>query len=127
MKKAFSRKSWIIAALRRASYRYPPRYNTMKAAWRERGKYECAQCHNIVGPKQIQIDHIIPVVPLAGFTEWGTYVDNMFCEPEGYQALCKECHKTKTMAENEKRREIKRLTSPPKPAKIKKEKKAKKV
>lgn len=38
-KKPFILKAFLIATLRRATYRYAPRYNTMNKARVERGKY----------------------------------------------------------------------------------------
>jgi len=119
MARVFNRKSWIIAALRRASYRYPPRNQAKIASRRARGEYECSQCHGLFGPKEIQLDHIVPVIPIEGFTGWDTYVERLFCELEGYQVLCKDCHSTKTIEENKKRKEIKDLTKPKKKSKLK--------
>ena len=97
-------KSWMIATLRRASYRWPPRYTTMKDARVERGRYKCKVCDSIVGRKEIRIDHIEPVVdPKIGFKTWDLYIERMFCSKDNFQALCLKCHKVKTSLERKER------------------------
>jgi hypothetical protein len=72
--------------------------------------YKCSNplCAKVVGPSEIKIDHIEPVVPVEGFESWDIVIDRLFCTVEGFQALCKECHDKKTTMENEKRRVLKR-------------------
>lgn len=99
------------------SYRWPPRYRTMNAARVERGKYKCNICQNIVGRKDIKVDHVIPVVdPTLGFVDWNTYIARMFAEDGGFQVLCDTCHDAKTAGE----RALKKATRPPKPKKVSK-------
>lgn len=51
------------------------------------------------------VDHIVPVIsPATGFRSWDIVIERMFCELDGFQVLCHECHKKKTADE----REIKR-------------------
>jgi 5-methylcytosine-specific restriction endonuclease McrA len=99
----FNFKSWMISQLRKASYRYPARNEALKRARRARNEYECAHCKKIFGRKDVQIDHIEPVVKLQGFTSWDDYITRMFCPVEGYQILCKEDHDIKTQKEREQR------------------------
>jgi len=56
----------------------------------------------------MRADHITPIVPVTGFDTWDSTIDRLFCEAEGLQALCVDCHAVKTKAENEERRENKR-------------------
>lgn len=73
-----------------------------------RGKYRCNHCEAVFGPKEIDVDHIDPVVdPQTGFVDWNTYIERLFVEEEGLQVLCKECHTTKTVEENRVRRDKK--------------------
>jgi hypothetical protein len=105
----FRRKPWIMGAIRKSSYRYPPRYIAKLESRKERGKYECSQCKELFGPKQIQLDHIQPVVdPQKGFTDWNDYVERMFPDFGGFQVVCKACHKAKTLGENKERRKVKK-------------------
>lgn len=48
------------------------------------------------------VDHVVPIVdPEVGFTTWDECIERMFCEVEGLQVLCHDCHKLKS---NEERR-----------------------
>lgn len=93
-------KSWLIPKLRRLSYQWPPKNEAKKRARVARGKYKCAGCGGVFGPKEIQMDHIKPVVdPKIGFEDFGKYVESLFCSIENYQALCTLCHQKKTDSE----------------------------
>ena len=87
-------KSFIVAALRRATFYWPYRNESLKAARVERGLYRCAMCGDskLHPKKDIQIDHIDPVVKLSGFTNWDNYFNRMFVKTEGFQILCKSHH-----------------------------------
>lgn len=88
---------------------WPPRKDAISAARLERGIYKCASCEGRFGPKEIQLDHIIPVVDEeTGFIDWNTYIDRLFCEEAGFQVLCKPCHEAKTFFEQEIRKQVKR-------------------
>jgi 5-methylcytosine-specific restriction endonuclease McrA len=103
--KVFVLRAFVLNALRRASYRYPPRYETMKEARIERGWYQCAKCLKPARRKEVQIDHIKPVLdPATGFVDYNTYIERLFCEKSNLQLLCKPCHKEKSTAENRNRR-----------------------
>jgi 5-methylcytosine-specific restriction endonuclease McrA len=100
----FNKKSWLLGALRRLSSRYPPKYLTKVEARVERGKYKCSKCQKICRAKDVETDHIIPVIdPERGFTNWDDYINRLFCDKEGFQILCSECHLEKTLAENKNR------------------------
>lgn len=93
---------WLKNKLRRASYMWPPRKEAIVNARVERGKYKCNSCENIFGPKEIQLDHINPVInEEEGFVDWNTYIERLFCSTELFQVLCKPCHEMKTFFENE--------------------------
>lgn len=105
-------RKFIIASVRRASYRWMPRYQAKKNAWIARGQYKCASCEKIYGPKEISLDHIHPVVdPHKGFIDWNNYIERLFCDVDGYQVLCKMCHSVKSKRENEIRRLAKKKES----------------
>ena len=66
--KKINRNTWVKGVLRSASFRWKPRGEALKAARVERGKYKCASCEELFGPKEIILDHIDPVVdPKVGF------------------------------------------------------------
>ena|SRR5665213_3139380 len=99
---------FLTNKLRRLSYQWPPRREAITRARTERGIYTCNICKGSFGPKEIQLDHINPVVDEeAGFIDWNTYIDRLFCSVEGFQVLCKTCHEAKTFLEQEIRKQVK--------------------
>ena|ERR1700733_6312900 len=103
-------KNFLVNKLRRASYQWPPRRQAIANARVERGKYQCNICEGKeFGPKDIQLDHIYPVVDEeVGFIDFNTYIDRLFCDASGFQVLCRPCHATKTFFEQEIRKQVKR-------------------
>jgi len=97
---------FAMAALRRASYKWPARYNTLKTARVGRNEYQCAKCGSgkIHKKNEIQIDHIHPVMPVTGWDNWEGYIDRMFADEGEFQVLCKKHHKEKSITENAVRR-----------------------
>jgi hypothetical protein len=73
--------------------------------------YECAICHGEFMGRHIDIDHLEPFVPI-GMTWEDMFktmtlediVNRMYCESDGYRALCEACHVVCTNEENEMRR-----------------------
>lgn len=105
-------RSFVISTLRAGSRKWPPKYETLNAAKTEKkvnkatGRlaqhYLCAMCEQEYTQKDVQVDHIKPVVdPKKGFVSWDTYIDRMFCEGKNLQVLCKICHAEKTKIEKE--------------------------
>lgn len=110
--------SFIKSALRAASSRWPQKYECLNRAYvgrkinkksgREAKHYKCNCCWGEFPASEVQVDHIQPVVdPFKGFISWDEIVKRMFCEVEGFQVLCKECHSTKTNAEKRQAKERK--------------------
>ena len=77
-----------------------------------RGKYPCNQCQEIVGPKDIDIDHVHAVgdtpncilkvkdydlLTALDYEECGRWLFKVFCLRDNLQRLCKACHKAKTV------------------------------
>lgn len=104
--------SFIKSALRAASSRWPPKYGALNAACvgvkiniktvRKAKHYKCAECSGEFPAKEVQVDHIYPVIdPLKGFTSWDEVIKRMFCEVSDFQILCKPCHIIKTNAEKQ--------------------------
>jgi 5-methylcytosine-specific restriction endonuclease McrA len=66
--------------------------------------YRCAVCSLDFPAKDVQVDHIKPIVSVsAGFKTWDDFIDKLFCEAKNLQVLCKPCHKVKTGKERKKR------------------------
>jgi len=106
--------SFVKSALRSASQRWPPKYSCLSEACvgqkinQKSGRlakhYKCNACLSDFPAKEVQVDHINPIIdPVAGFTTWDDVIDNMFCERDNLQVLCKDCHKTKTQQEKERK------------------------
>lgn len=105
-------RSFVTSTLRAGSRKWPPKYETLNAAKTEKkinkatGRlaqhYKCASCSDEFTQKDVQVDHIKPVIdPKKGFVSWDTYIDRMFCEGGNLQVLCKICHADKTKKEKE--------------------------
>lgn len=105
-------RSFVTSTLRAGSRKWPPKYETLNAAKTEKkvnkatGRlaqhYICAMCEQEYTQKDVQVDHIKPVIdPKKGFVSWDTYIDRMFCEGKNLQVLCKGCHTEKTKLEKE--------------------------
>lgn len=111
------KKSFIINTLRRGTYRWPGRWLAEKRSkLSERGSYYCEnpECGLVCRKSETQMDHIIPVVLTSGWDGLENVADRMYCSPEGFQRLCRECHAIKTKTENQTR------PRPPKKSKNKK-------
>lgn len=108
-------KQFIFSLLRQGTRKWAPKNDIRKEARVGRGLYKCKACGNIVPPTvpvvkdgkrkrvtNIFVDHIEPIVdPNEGFTTFDTYINNMFCEKDNLQLLCKDCHNQKTKKERE--------------------------
>jgi hypothetical protein len=103
-KKKTNLKSFVIALLRRGTFIWPARNEALKAARIDRGLYKCNLCKGTFRNKEIRIDHVEPVVPVTGFTNWDDYINRMFCESDGLQVVCMTCHDSKSMVEKELRK-----------------------
>ncbi len=106
--------SFVKGGLRSASQRWPPKYKVLAAS--RRGKrinptsgrlaefHECGKCHDLFVSKEVEVNHIIPVIPITGFDSWDGVIERMFCEGEHLEVLCKPCHKEITKQENKERK-----------------------
>lgn len=124
-KKAPNKNKYAFAksALRRAS-RYWWAFSEAESRGRvSRGLYLCASCQETFKRKDVQIDHVNPVVSTNGTTnDLNTYVETLFCEPENLQLLCIPCHKTKSGAEQTLRAQARKEKAKDKPKKPSKKK-----
>lgn len=92
----------IVSALRRV-WRFSPEVKAARDSARvvlqetpRRVAYRCARCGGLYKSDDVQVDHIVPVVPVGGFDSWDGYVARMFCGVDGYQVLCGPCHDERT-------------------------------
>lgn len=71
----------------------------------------CAICKTPTAQYQLEVDHIVPIIPLTKSLEeisWDELVNGVWCKESDLQAVCKICHKLKTKEENAKRRKFKK-------------------
>jgi len=104
-------KDFIIRHLRLASYKWPDRTIAKNKARISRGQYQCNICKEIFHYKEIQLDHIKPIIdPLTGWIDFNSFIKRLFCSAEGFQVLCRGCHAEKTQKENRLRKENHKLS-----------------
>lgn len=120
-------RSFIISAIRQKSRWWKAKTRAIARARVRKGEYKCESCWTVwpasLPPlpwrkrkrKNIQADHIHPVVPLEGFKgktflsyNWTEYIKRMFVEEDDFQAICWECHSKLTKEENAERRKFKK-------------------
>lgn len=114
--------NYVKNSLRLATYKWP--YFSMAVSRQriERGLYTCESCKGAFGPKEIERDHIVPVISVeTGFTNWEDYINRLFVKSDQIQILCVTCHEQKTNVEN-----ILRIKYGHKPLKKKSKKRVKK-
>jgi len=110
--------SFVKSALRSASQRWPPKFQTLKEAFvgkrtnpktgRLASFYKCNICKDSFPAKDVQVDHIKPIInPSLGFETWDSVIEALFCEKENLQVVCKPCHSLKTLEEKQLAKERK--------------------
>lgn len=111
--------SWILNIIRKGTVFFPNRINAINLAKVGRRKnsktnrlaehYKCALCQDQFPLKDIEVDHVEPVIPISGWKSWDDTIRRVFCRPSGWQVLCKQCHIKKSAEENLQRpKKIKR-------------------
>lgn len=102
--------SFITSILRSGSRRWGPKYSTLAAA--KQGKqvnsatgriaehYRCNVCKGLFPAKLVQVDHIIP---MGQGRSWDDFINELYCEADNLQVLCKTCHAEKTKLERKKK------------------------
>jgi hypothetical protein len=96
--------SMIRSHLRRKTVFWKPKSEAIKRASRKyvgenkRRKIEvqCAKCEGWFARDSVEVDHIIEAGSLRSFDDLSGFLERLFCEVDGFQVLCKPCHKLKT-------------------------------
>lgn len=110
--------SFIKSLLRKGTQRWGPKNTCLQQARVSKGVYLCKGCGQEVPVtvkkdnkrvRNVFVDHIDPIIdPSEGFVSWDKVIERMFCEGDGFQVLCSECHKQKTSEERQIATERKR-------------------
>jgi 5-methylcytosine-specific restriction endonuclease McrA len=110
-KKEFNPKTKIMSALRKIWQYCPQRREVLKRATVKVDKlnfFRCEHCRKLV--EKVQVDHIIPCVPVEGFDSWDNVIERMlYVTVENLSVKCRECHSIKTLRENKVRKTKKKL------------------
>lgn len=72
----------------------------------------CPSCNNYIPKSYMEVDHITPLIGLMESLEglsWDEVINRLWCEERNLQAICSDCHKKKTHAENKLRRRYKKV------------------
>lgn len=117
-------KGFIVSVLRAGARRWPAKYEVLDEACvgkkinektgRMAKHYVCADCGKEFTSKDVEVDHILPVVdPTDGFIDWNTFISRLYCTKDNLQVLCTTCHKRKTKLERSKstKRKTKKTSS----------------
>lgn len=119
-KSKYNQQSAIRGALRRTFARSPliremmskvrrevPRYKKDGSrAKKDAVQYLCGVCNVYTGSTKVSVDHVVPVIPETGFTDWNTFIDRLFCDASNLQVVCDDCHQKKTNAERAERQRL---------------------
>lgn len=106
-------RSFIKSILRGGSQRWGPKYETLNEACvgkrinaktgRLAKHFKCCKCTQEYPQKEVEVNHILPVVPLSGFDSWDGVIERLFCEKDGLEVVCKPCHLKISADERENR------------------------
>ena len=92
--------SFIKSALRKA--RWPAKYECIKSAFVGHGinpatghkckLHRCPECQGLFPQSSMNADHIVPCIGPEGFQSWDLFIKRLFCEADGFRAMCEGCH-----------------------------------
>ena len=68
---------------------------------RQKFEYQCNECKQWFPEKKINVDHITPAGELNCAQDLPGFVERLFCEKNGLQTLCSDCHDVKTKQEKQ--------------------------
>lgn len=102
--------AYILSALRKATKFWKPKMQKLHEGRRpnesenKRLKWEnnCEQCNKWFPESEIEVDHRVPCGGINGIDKVVPWITKAFVEVEGFQRLCKGCHKIKTLQERSK-------------------------
>ena len=68
---------------------------------RQKFEYQCRYCEQWFPEKRVNVDHITPAGQLRTANDLPGFVERLFCEIDGLQVLCSNCHDEKTKLEKQ--------------------------
>lgn len=88
---------------------------------------KCAYCGGMEAKSNVQLDHLVPFVPLDKKFEdmsLDDAIDRLWCEETNLNITCEACHRAKTKLENKERKRLRDIREgrPPKQPKQKRKK-----
>lgn len=121
-KREWALKPTVFSALRRAWRNCPARREVLAKSKKEyyvkckngnskrRVHFKCAVCGQYFDGKDINVDHIEPVIdPNTGFTTYDNYIERLFCPIENLQVICRADHELKSSKEVKVRAKVRRV------------------
>jgi len=100
---------WIRSGLRRMSIRWRPKNEVLaeirrpkENGGRSKWEYPCKTCKQWFIRAHVEVNHIIPCGSLKSFGDIGPFCQRLFCEKDGFEILCLDCHKKLTYNEKNK-------------------------
>lgn len=105
MVKKINKYAFAKSVLRRASRMWYANKEVEAKHRVSRGVYFCGICGGHFKKKDMEKDHINPVVNTEGKkADMNTFVENLFCDTENMQMLCIPCHDQKSQTEQQLRK-----------------------
>jgi len=91
---------FIRSALRQKSRWWKPRLKCLEAARRPnqsnnrrlKWEFQCSHCSNWFPQTQVEVNHIVAAGTLSCAADLPLFVENLFCEADGLEVVCKGCH-----------------------------------
>ena len=98
---------FIRSALRSKMSRWPPKIEAKKKARRkyqgpnkqQKWEYQCAHCAEWFMDKETEVNHKIECGSLKSYEDLPGFVERLFCGEDGFEVLCKPCHKEVTASQ----------------------------
>lgn len=108
LKRLFSRSPLAREALNKVRKEIKVNNKDGSISKQKRVIYQCNCCKEWFSSKDVQVDHINPVIPLQipfKYLKIDTVLDRLFCDVSNLQVLCKPDHLEKSKLENQTRRD----------------------
>lgn len=110
---------FVRNVLRNASFKWHTRGKADKRFKIEIGKFKngnpkygkiCGICRGKFKTGDTEMDHIIPVIGIEGFSGFDVMIPRIFCGLYDWSRVCKPCHETKSKEETEYRKQYRKAT-----------------